>query len=449
MGIESINLGGSQPLTPTAQNVSYSGNVAGATNVKAALDALAQGNVTLLPFKLAILGDSIATYAQGLWEPFLKSRFGANVIVNYAQGQAKYAHDTGTIYYTGTTGLQGNGEHKKDNNISNQVNRLVAAIEGGTIEQPDIVIIHAGVNDNMPTDSSWEDDADTSMYGDVNDLFQPLKAADEDLTGVDSSLYTTSGGLIYDKRGNMMDFAKAVEVGIIHAYAENGATVDDRLKTMVGGMRFAIETLWLNYPGIKVVVTTPIQSATTTYCYKVRHIAKVIREAASYLSVPVIDLLAESQINMYRYSWQSQSNDGLHPDLRGAMYMAECIGAGLIRHFGFVAPLNKYDNTLTVNVKDGSNNPVAGYNIDISLYGYDTILPWDAVKDGESDAWKSQYISNGKVVTDANGQVVLNIPAAKYVVKHRIWSGSTIVGLTTLGTADLTNGDATLNYTTT
>ena len=126
--------------------------------------------------------------------------------------------------------------------------------------------------------------------------------------------------------------------------------------------------------------------------------------------------------------------------------MAECIGAGLIRHFGFVAPLNKYDNTLTVNVKDGSNNPVAGYNIDIALDGYETILPWTVVKDGESDAWKSQYISNGELVTDANGQVVLNIPAAKYVVKQRIWDGSTLV-LTTLGTADLTNGDATLNYT--
>lgn len=454
--IDTINFDGvDYAIAPSSGNVTYSGSVAGASNVKSALDNLqsqvdvaSTKEVTMLPIKLYILGDSIASDPQGIWRDFLNSRYNISTR-NYSVGQAGWAHRrgsgnvsdvAGTTYSTDTSELV--GTRTPDNVVTNQVNRLVEDIRAGRVEEPDVVLIHCGINDRSAQDNSWDDDADISMYGDVTELFKPLVLADEDVSGLTVNVdYKATDGCLLDMKGNNMDWAHAAALGIIKAYdvadanGKSTTVIDSRVKTMVGGMRFAIETLWMNYPAIKVCVTTPIYTTGRSY-YNVRHINKAIKKAASYMSLPVIDLTYESQITPWRYSWQSC--DGLHPDVRGAMYMAECIGAGLIRHFGFKKPLYKYDRKLTINVTDSGGNPVSGYS---------TMLAFN-------DLWMSTFQDGYKIksadgvpypgTTDSNGQIVCWIPARKYLVVH--WNSSQSTQYI-LGEVDLaSNSEATLDY---
>lgn len=458
--IEDINfMGDGYELSPSANNVTYQGSVLGANNVKTALDNLQsqvgealEKEVTMLPIKLYILGDSIASDAQGIWRDFLNSRYNITT-KNYSVGKAGWAHRrgsgdsndiAGTTYNLSTSGLtnETSSGRSPDNVITNQVNRLIDDIQAGRVAEPDIVLIHCGINDRNSSDNSWDDDADISMYGDVTTLFKPLVLADEDVSGLTVNVdYKTSDGCLLDMKNNNMDWAKAAELGIIKAYdvadanGKSTTAIDPRVKTMVGGMRFAIETLWKNYPAIKVCVTTPIYTTGRSY-YNVRHINKAIKKAASYMSIPVIDLTYESQITPWRYSWQSC--DGLHPDVRGAMYIAECIGAGLVRHFGFKKPLYKYDRKLTINVTDSGGNPVSGYS---------TMLAFN-------DLWMSTFQDGYKIksadgipypgTTDSNGQIVCWIPARKYLVVH--WNPSETKQYI-LGEADLeSNSEVTIDY---
>lgn len=449
------------PIGAEAQNVDYTNTAMdGVSNVKQALDSLAMqgggsgGDINLLPLKIVVLGDSIASDAQGIWRDYLNTRYGITT-KNYAVGKARYSHKigtgliadvAGTTYNLSTTQLTNETATGRinDNTVTNQVNRLIADIQGGTTAEPDVVIIHAGVNDRNDSDTSWGSDGDVTMYGDVDEIMKPLKAADENLTGVDTSLYRTYEGYLRDTKGNNMAWAYAASIGIIKAYdvadADNKSTIatDARLTTMAGGMRFAIETLWAAYPAIKVIVTTPIYTQNTSY-NKVRHINTVIKQVASYLSVPVIDLTYESQITPWRYSWQSC--DTLHPDVRGAMYMAEAIGAGLVRHFGFLSPMYKYDRKLTINVKDANNNPVSGYSVMLAFNGLwmSTFQDGYKIKSADGTAFPSQ--------TDSNGQIVAWIPARTYLVVH--WN-ATERKQYVLGTADLANNEeVTINYTAT
>lgn len=454
--IDIINYDGVEyAIAPSSGNVTYSGSVAGASNVKTALDNLqsqvdvaSTKEVTMLPIKLYILGDSIASDPQGIWRDFLNSRYNISTR-NYSVGKAGWAHRRGSGNNTdiaGTTYSVSTAElvdtRTPDNVVTNQVNRLVEDIAAGRVAEPDVVLIHCGINDRQASDNSWDDDADISMYGDVTELFKPLVLANEDVSGLTVNVdYKTTDGCLLDMQGNNMDWAYAASKGIIKAYdvadanGKSTTVIDPRLKTMVGGMRFAIETLWKSYPAVKVCVTTPIYTTGRSY-YNVRHINKAIKKAASYMSLPVIDLTFESQITPWRYSWQSC--DGLHPDVRGAMYMAECIGAGLVRHFGFKKPFYKYDRKLTINVTDSGGNPVSGYSTMLAFNNLWMSTAQDGYKIKSADG--VPYPGT----TDSNGQIVCWIPARKYTVVH--WNSSQSTQYI-LGEVDLeSNAEATLDY---
>jgi lysophospholipase L1-like esterase len=389
------------------------------------------GNVELLPIKLAILGDSIAT-AEGYmsFDFLLEDKYGIEVVANLAVGGSVYRHDWYHIgkdpagndvqcyasLFNNTTGSQ---------LVTNQVNKLIKQIGDGDCEKPDVVLIHAGINDRNFYDSKWSDTPDTSndnlnnyvkIFGDPEELFYTPKVNEAgsyyNMTGkVINQDYKSIGnnGHLGDMDGNLMTWAYAAAHGMFKAYGEENTDtdVDQRVCTMVGGMKFAIETLRMAYPDIKVIVTAPLYT-TAGPPAQVRHIGIMIKKAASYLSVPVIDLAAESQMSPWRYAFTS--DDGLHPNYRGKMMMAECIGAALVRHFGFVRPFDKGTAILDIYVKDGNGNPLSDYQINAIRKGHTFDALFSIMGDEHHDVTPIFGNKSGiKYTTDSNGRLCVKV----------------------------------------
>lgn len=237
----------------------------------------------VLPIKLCVLGDSIATPTQGRWFDKLMTNFNMKSIWTLAIGKARYTH------YSDSIETSNPEQNSHENIITNQVNKLIAGIEGGTYGMPDVVLIHSGINDRQDSDTG--PDGDTSMYGNTTETFVTNRTID----------YTT---LNYG---------------------------DSKLCTLVGGIRMAVELLRKNYPATRIILTTPIYTGGPSN-WKVQKINKIIKECAAWLSVPVIDLTYESQIYQSGSFW----TDSLHPNEVGSILMADCIGHGLQRYFGGV-----------------------------------------------------------------------------------------------------------------
>ena len=261
----------------------------------------------VLPIKLCVLGDSIATPTQGRWFDKLMTNFNMKSIWTLAIGKATYEH------YSDSVKTSNPEQNSHENIITNQVNKLIAGIGNNTYEMPDVVLIHGGINDRQASDTGA--DGDTSMYGEPNAVFDP---------SVDYSAITNYG--------------------------------DTRLCTLAGGIRMAVETLWAYNPNIKVALTTPIYTGGTNN-WKVQKINKIIKECAAWLSVPVIDLTYESQIYQRGSFW----TDSLHPNEVGSILMADCIGHGLQRYFGGVI-MDTHKYTISGSVLS-NGTPQANYHI--------------------------------------------------------------------------------------
>jgi lysophospholipase L1-like esterase len=290
-----------------------------------------------LPFRMIVLGDSITTSTQGRWFEKLMTNFNMKSLWTLGIGKARYAH------YSDSVSTSNPEQNSHENIITNQVNKLLTGIQNSTYTKPDVVLIHAGVNDRMDSDTG--PDGDTSMYGDPNTVFDP---------SVDYSAITDYG--------------------------------DSRLCTLAGGIRMAVETLWATYPDIRVVLTTPIYTG-GAYNYKVQKINKIIKECAAWLSVPVIDLTYESQIYQRGTYWV----DSLHPNEVGSILMADAIGHGLLRHFGWYEPMDVNYYTVSGSVVSGST-PQANYHM----------------------LWYSENYTYIDSYTDVNGEFTVELPIGNY-----------------------------------
>jgi lysophospholipase L1-like esterase len=170
--------------------------------------------------------------------------------------------------YSDTSSYDGETFTGHQNVIGNQVQKIV----NQAYAEPDIIIIAAGVNDNTPTET------------DAN---------------IEANFYDGSG---------MILLANA-----------------DR-QTFAGAIRWAVETLRATYPSVQVFLCTPLQNASTLSTYA-DIIAKndVIKRIAKRVSVPVIDSL-ECGVYSNTGAWetaQGDYNDGLHLSPTGALKLGK------------------------------------------------------------------------------------------------------------------------------
>lgn len=252
-----------------------------------------------IPLNTYIMGDSTATYTEGVWPQNLVKKFSFKHFHGLAKGGATWGvrkdADASAI-------SAGDNSGNNDNTLLAQVYKLVALVNNGA-PAPELIIMHAGTNDVTAEFANGS----TAMAGGAN--YTEVGNADTTFDYSDANYRDWSDMPIVDARTN----------------------------TAIGGMRLAIETIRTNWPFCKIVVTTPLQRATNvSQDYSLlqiyRKCVEQIRKAAWYMSVPCLDLSAISGITVYNLS--TFTKDSLHPNANGGKRLADVIGRYLVSHFG-------------------------------------------------------------------------------------------------------------------
>lgn len=251
-----------------------------------------------IPLNTYIIGDSIATYVEGIWPTHIANKFSFSSFMDLAVGGATWGIRSDASAQSIVAGTASS----PNNNMLTHVYNIKNQVDGGK-PTPQLIIIHAGTNDITSEFANQT----TAMAGDANGT----SVGDADTTfDYSDSDYRDWSSL---------------------------SPVDPRTQDIVGGMRIAIEKIRSLWPYCKIVVTTPTQrstnvsgdySLTTIFWKGVREIKK----AAAYLAVPVIDLACESGVCPYNYDIFLK--DGLHPNGQGGLRYADIIGRWLMAHYG-------------------------------------------------------------------------------------------------------------------
>ena len=238
-------------------------------------DAIKRANIVLLGDSITWLGgdtcDGQAGHDGQGWSQYFKNILNPLSIRSYARSGASWSHTANTVYDI----TENTGNMSDDNVIYNQINRLIAAVNGGTQAIPDIIIIAAGTND------AWY-----------------------------SSL-----------RPDAVSVSAATEFANTDSYITSQAV--GTLTSIAAAMRYDIEMLKTNYPNAQIIVTTPLQATkfTLAKCFEV---GTIIRECAEYLSVECID--QGKKAGIYRAQEKTAflfTYDGAHTSELGAKMVGQ------------------------------------------------------------------------------------------------------------------------------
>lgn len=321
------------------------------------------GSGVNLPYHLVVLGDSIATTISGKWYYELLAKYPIKEAHNLANGGARWSHMAGCI---ASTSVPNDDPQVPNNMISNQVYRLISKFESSSsdhINEPDIVLIHCGTNDNASGLTKTSTRADIiAKYGDPEDIF-------------------------YQDLSTFM--AKSWD--------------DSDLCKLVGGLRFAIELLRNKFPYVRILLSTPLYRGASVNPYVQRYLNDIIKECATYLSIPVLDLTYESGIAEGRLD-DFLRTDYTHPNVRGGRLLADIIGHKLISMFGFRPLYDYHSYTISGVVKKKNGDAVTSAQ---TIY-----LNITAPKDG-GGYYLKEY-SNDSIVTAADGTFTKTLPAGVY-----------------------------------
>lgn len=365
-----------------------------------------------LPYNIAFLGDSIMTEAQGQWYGFLCEKFPIKHAYNLAVGQSRWKHSADTTYSLTIA-------NNNNNVITNQINRLIYGVQQGTYPVPDIVVIHAGINDRGGVSATgynrnWHLPTISSALNNgvvTSELVKP-RIYDDDVFGDPATIFNFADSTIG---------ASSYWIGLQDTQGTHyGDTI---LQTMVGAMRFGLELLRNAFPSVKIIMTTPLYTTAdrTTY-FKCRHLNQIIKDCCSYMSIPVIDLTYEVGI----VPTQGNYNliDGLHPNTGGAQLIADFVGHELVRRFGHHKCYDTKHYTITGHIyKSDGVTPVNAYAYEMSG-GRETAI------DGVRIFFKrtsntEQYLYSGEngVIATKNGTAGVSLPAGWYILGQGYPSG--------------------------
>lgn len=247
-------------------------------------DNLSKANVVCLGDSITWLGGDDCMGMQNPsrgWTTYFKNMVSPKSIVSYARSGATWSHTANTQYDI----TENTGSLSDDNVIYNQINRLLAAVSGGTQATPDIIIIAAGTND------AW----------------YPASRPDALSVDADTEFADTSGYITSQAVGTLTSIAAA--------------------------MRYDIELLKTNFPNCQVFVTTPLQSKAFTLA-KCFNVGQLIKDCAKYLSVECIDQAAEAGI------YRAQENvgylftyDGTHTSALGAKMVGQFLAKKVLAEY--------------------------------------------------------------------------------------------------------------------
>lgn len=247
---------------------------------------------THLDYNVAFLGDSIMTDNYGFYAA-LTNKYTFKSKCNLAKGGCKWAHVSDTERNINVS----NGTYASDNCVTNQVLNLIDGVNGGTYQVPDIVFIHCGTND--------------AYHAEISSV------TIENECGTPSTVFGIALSTLLAK------------------WTKSGSTWtcnNTDLTTLSGGMRFAIELLRQAFPQVRILVSTPLYRGNGTYKDETRHINSIIKECASYLAVPILDLGYESGLTAV--SGYTFTVDNTHPNTLGQLILADLLFAGLRRFSG-------------------------------------------------------------------------------------------------------------------
>ena len=319
-----------------------------------------------IPNTIAFLGDSIMTENFGQWYSYLIGKYNIKKSYNLAHGGARWAHGSSSQRASNL----GNTTSLHDNNIiSNEVYNLIDGVQGGDYDEPDIVFIHAGINDVINNSS-------------------------------------------LERVANVFDYANLPTSTLLSSWT------GDNVQTVAGGMRFAIEALRSAFPTVRIIITTPLFMARTSYVASTKAMNELMKEVAGYLSVPVIDLTYESgfipnmqlvsDTNLNETAVGSNHNksfnlylaDNTHPNQCGARVIADIVGAELMRRYG--RPLYDYHWYSVSGTASASTLVEVRRETNAGTYGAFTFT------------------------TDANGAFGIKLPAGDYKLKPNGGSSTTL-----------------------
>ena len=216
------------------------------------------GGNDLIGINFTALGDSITALSQGdTYANRIADWITSQQYTNYAIGGATWA------YRAGTTPTDNPVAENDTNVMPNQVRKLVKAFSDGLIDQPDLIILSALINDVQRA----------LALGDViTEFSKPLNSVD--------------------------------------------------MQTLVGAVRWSVSTLMQTFPDVRILILTPLLTSIPTrgYAASLPYVTK-LKEVASRLSVPVIDCFGESLINEVNEARYMQA-DKLHPNSEGQQMQA-------------------------------------------------------------------------------------------------------------------------------
>lgn len=254
-----------------------------------------------IPLNTYVLGDSTATYTEGVWPQNLVNKFSFKHFYGLAKGAATWGIRKDAV----AADIEaGDNSDMENNNLLAQFYKLVDLVDNSNKPTPELIIMHAGTNDVTAefanSSNAMADNANYTEVGDADETFDYSDADYRDWSSI--------------------------------------SIIDDRTNTAIGGMRLTIEKIRAKWPYCKILVTTPLQRATnvsgdyqllTIY----RKCVEQIRKAAWYMGVPCLDLSAESGITVFNLG--TFTKDSVHPNANGGLRLADVIGRYLVAHYGF------------------------------------------------------------------------------------------------------------------
>lgn len=322
----------------------------------------------MLPYNIAFFGDSIMGENQGLWFSHFRDKYSAKSCVNYGVGMSRFKHELDTTYPPDITA---SNAREQNHRIANQAYAYIYQVKNAkTLPEPDIIVIHGGINDRESGDSAIANPTDAQYLERTTDYKIPALVVTKN-NGVVTNVEVTKGSnyvtdVEVTKDNGVVTDVSLVVKDIIHETYGNPQLVfwydkyphdgTPKLGTgtpffqkdannipimnkgihqsLVGGIRYTVELLKTEFPNAKVVMTTPLYVTYSGWSnqHQVRHINAIIKECASYMSVPVIDLTYE--LNLNPLSGEKYLIDGLHPTIAGARLIADFVARKLMSWYG-------------------------------------------------------------------------------------------------------------------
>lgn len=223
-------------------------------------------DVVLLGDSNTWLGGDDCTKPKG-WNKWFADEFGARSCRSYARSGATWSHTDKTRCHP----EQNTGVLDDDNVIYNQIIRLRQAVESGRQPVPGLVVIAAGTND------AWFDTERPGLLA---------RTASDAL-----NIFTT-------------DSVKRTEPSSLTSLAE--AVVYDCMMLME------------DYPGVKIVILTPLQSTAIPEA-KLARVTEVLQDCSAALGVSVIRQDVELPVRRVdEKASKKLTYDGTHTSVEGA-----------------------------------------------------------------------------------------------------------------------------------